>query len=118
MKSLGEIKKRVTLRKIKLEGAVDDIIKQLKQMGAIKIVLFGSFVSDRIGPGSDLDILVIMPNSKEGKDWLRQIYSGIERKVACDFFVFNEKQYRASKEQNFLLREIAQRGKVIYEKRI
>lgn len=117
MKTLSEIKKRIDLRKFKLKEAVNDIIRQLKEIGAMKIVIFGSFISDRIHPGSDLDILVIMPNSKKGKDWLKQVYSDIERKVTCDFFVFNEDEYENSKKNNFLLKEIALKGRVVYEKR-
>lgn len=118
MKTLSEIKKRTALRKIKLQEALSVIIQQLKQMGAIKIVLFGSLVSDKVSLGSDLDILVIMPKSQPGKYWLKKIYTEIARKVACDFFVFNEDEYKAEKAKNFFLKGINKKGKVVYEKRI
>jgi predicted nucleotidyltransferase len=117
MKSLKEIFQRIELRKKRLKQGLEKIINQLKEIGALKIIVFGSFVKDQIGPSSDLDILVIMPTIKSGRDWLREIYQRIERYVASDIIVFNLREYEDSKNENFLLKEIERRGKVLYEKR-
>ncbi|MEW5693550.1 MAG: nucleotidyltransferase domain-containing protein [Candidatus Hydrogenedentota bacterium] len=118
MKTLSEIIKRIDLRRERLKDYLADIVQQLKKMGAIKIVLFGSFISGKITPASDLDILVIMPDSKNGKQWLKQVYREIKRDVACDIFVFNSKEYEETKDKNFFLKQITKKGKVLYEKRI
>lgn len=118
MRTLEEIAERIELRKKKLEEGLRKIVKQLKELGAIKIVLFGSFASQNISPSTDLDILVVMPKTKSGKDWLREIYQKLERYVASDIIVFNLKEYEESKEENFLLREIEKRGRIIYEKEL
>jgi predicted nucleotidyltransferase len=118
MKSLKEIYQRIELRKRKLEQELDEIVEQLRDLGALKIVLFGSFVSGRITLFSDLDIFVVMPAIKSGKEWLRQIYQDLNRRVSCDILVFNEEEYKKAKDKSFLLRKIDEKGRIIYEKRI
>lgn len=118
MKSLKEISQRIDLRRKRLEEGLDKIVKQLKKTGALRIVLFGSFVSGTISPASDLDIFVIMPQMKSGKEWLKEIYQNLERYVASDIIVFNLKEYEAFRNKSSLLRAIERKGKVIYEKRI
>lgn len=118
MTTLNGIIKRIELRRAKLKEGLEDVVQQLETMGAVKIVLFGSLISDKISPASDIDILAIMPASKSGKDWLTDVYTEIKRNVASDIFVFNTKEYEENKESNFFLKEIAQKGKVIYEKRV
>jgi predicted nucleotidyltransferase len=118
MKTLWEIEKRVENRKKALSSALPCIVDQLRQMGAIKIILFGSFLSDRIGPSSDLDIFLIMPDGKSGKEWLGEVYSRIDRKVACDFFVFNESEFERDKEISSLIREVLKKGRIVYEKNV
>jgi predicted nucleotidyltransferase len=118
MKNLNEISQRIELRKKKLERGLAEIVKQIRKMGALKIVLFGSFVSGKITPSTDLDIFVVMPVTKKGKEWLDEIYGKIERYVACDIIVFNLTEYKQEKEKNLFLKEIEKKGKVIYEKRV
>lgn len=117
MRSLREVAKRIESRKAKLKEELESIVQQLKAMGVIKVALFGSFISGKISPRSDIDILAIMPDSKSGKDWLKAVYTQIKRKVSSDIFVFNIKEYEEEKESNFFLKEITRKGKVIYEKR-
>ncbi|MBU4302192.1 MAG: nucleotidyltransferase domain-containing protein, partial [Actinobacteria bacterium] len=61
-------------REKKLTSALDALTEQLSLMGAKKIILFGSLADSRVGSWSDLDLLVVMPDSKSGKEWFREIY--------------------------------------------
>ncbi|MCS7202697.1 MAG: nucleotidyltransferase domain-containing protein [Dictyoglomus sp.] len=45
-----------------------NILEELKKLGALKIILFGSLVHGDVDVNSDLDLLVIMPNTKSGKE--------------------------------------------------
>ncbi len=43
-------------------------------MGAQKIILFGSLASGDVDVNSDLDLFVLMPSAKTGKEWTDIIY--------------------------------------------
>lgn len=45
-----------------------NILEELKKLGALKIILFGSLIHGDVDVNSDLDLLVIMPNTKSGKE--------------------------------------------------
>ncbi len=54
MKSVLQIKEEIELRRQNLNEAKIQIVEQLKKMGALKIILFGSSVSGEINKRSDL----------------------------------------------------------------
>ncbi len=72
-------------REEQLLKKLDDIVSQLKNKGAEKIILFGSLLSGDVWSGSDIDLLVVMPSNKLGKAWRKEL----ERDVALDLLVFN-----------------------------
>lgn len=116
MKSYKEIIRKKRDREEKLREALSNILNNLKDLGALKVILFGSFVREDIDVNSDLDLLVIMPNTKTSKEWSFLIYETIERKVAVDIIVFNEKDFNEEVSFNVFLNNIIKEGKVIYEK--
>lgn len=118
MKSFKDLVKKQREREEKLREALFNILNKLKELGALKIILFGSFAQDNIDVNSDLDLLVIMPNTKTSKEWSSIIYETIERKVAVDFIVFNERDFNEEIKFNIFLNNIIREGKVIYEKTI
>jgi predicted nucleotidyltransferase len=83
------------------------IVAQLKKFGALKIILFGSFSSGDISLRSDLDLITIMPASKTGRVWLKEIYQEIKRDVSCDILVFNSKEFEDLKDKRVILRREA-----------
>lgn len=117
MISLAERRRKREERRERLEKACCHIVKQLKALGALKIVLFGSFVRGETGLWSDLDILAVMPSSLSGKEWRKKIYAEVEREVACDFIVYNEQELEESIPVSSFLRHALKEGKLIYEKR-
>jgi len=116
MTSLRDIKRRIAERREKLGCAVEVILPQLADMGALKVVLFGSLAEEQVDSSSDLDLLVIMPDRLPGKDWVNMIYSTVDRPVATDFLVFNQSELSAALPANSLLREILRSGRIVYER--
>ncbi len=104
-------------RREKLEKNLRMIVPQLKKFGALKIILFGSFASGDITLRSDLDLVTVMPASKTGRVWLKDIYEEMKRDVSCDILVFNSEEFEDLKDKRVILREAIKKGKVIYEKR-
>ena len=62
--------------------ALKTIKRQLIKLGAKRIILFGSLNNDDIDIYSDLDLFVIMPPNKTGKEWMDFIYTNLEREIA------------------------------------
>jgi predicted nucleotidyltransferase len=80
-----------------------------------KIILFGSYAYGKPHNESDVDLLVIMPASNEINKSI-QIMSAFERPFALDLIVKTpERVERALKEENWFLREVIDKGKVLYE---
>ncbi len=117
MSALKEILQKKNKRKKKLESALATMVSQLKKLNALKVILFGSLTEGEVDVTSDLDLLVIMPSNRSGKEWLRLIYENLERDVASDIIVYNQKEFEARLPTCSFLQKIKM-GKVIYEKRL
>lgn len=118
MSKLKEILEKKDKRKTELKSRLDSIKKQLIDMGALKIVLFGSLANDETDVHSDLDLLVIMPSAKSGKEWMDFFYENLERGCSSDIIVFNQEEFRKKLPKSSFLNEVLNTGKVIYEKKL
>ena len=116
MSQLKKILARKEERKKKLARALSSAVAQLKGWGAEKIILFGSSSRGDIDTHSDLDILVIMPEQKTGKEWMRYIYENIEKDVASDILAYNEPEFEENLPKSSFLSTIVKSGRVVYEK--
>ncbi len=103
-------------RRRALEHALKEITIKLKNLGALKIILFGSYVSGIMRRWSDLDILIVMPSTKSGKEWFREIYEKVDADVPVDIFTFTEEELKTKIETSSFIRYALRTGKVIYEK--
>jgi predicted nucleotidyltransferase len=102
-------------RKKELELALKSIKAQLVNFGAKKIILFGSLNSGEIDINSDIDLFVLMPSNKSGKNWINYIYENLERDIACDILVYNESEFERDLPTSSFLSEILTKGEIIYE---
>jgi uncharacterized protein len=93
------------------------ISRRLQEMGAQKIVVFGSVAEGCVHSSSDIDILAIMPPPMTGKQWMGKIYEEIDRQVDSDILAFTEEELAKALPVNRFLRHILATGKVIYERR-
>lgn len=116
MSKLKGILQKKEERETKLRRLLDVIVNHLKEMGALKIILFGSLAGGEIDVDSDLDLVVIMPSTKRGKEWTKLIYERIEREVASDIIVYNHKEFEEELPISRFLRNVVMLGRVIYEK--
>ena len=97
-------------------SSMESITKQLVDLGALKIILFGSLASGNIDVSSDLDLLVIMPSTQSGKQWMKDIYENTKRRIAADIIVYNQTEFEIERQHSHFLRNILDSGRVIYEK--
>jgi len=115
MTSLTRINEKKEKRKYRLEKSLNSLLHQLVELGALKVILFGSMVNGTIDIDSDLDLLVVMPASRSGQEWQNYIYEQVYRSTAADIFVYNENEFEKYRESSFLQNVIYQ-GRVMYEK--
>jgi predicted nucleotidyltransferase len=115
MRTLESILERKEERRKALEQHLPRIVEQLKALGALKVILFGSFARGGIGLGSDLDLIAIMPSSPSSREWIRKIYAEVDRGIACDILVYSEGDLQAMLTTSRFLRHALTEGKVIYE---
>lgn len=97
-------------------SAIRDVVRQIvAKFSPLKIVLFGSYAHGNPRPESDVDLLVVMRTRREGEQSLL-----IRRAIQCDFGLdlivrTPATLKRRLKLGDFLLREILEKGKVLYE---
>lgn len=114
--TLEKLKAQRKARKEKLQRALVEIRRQLMDMGALRIVIFGSYASSRIGRWSDLDLIVVMPSTKSGKEWFREIYDRIEIEVPADILPFTERELEEKMATSSFVRYAIRTGNIVYEK--
>jgi predicted nucleotidyltransferase len=82
-----------------------------------KIILFGSFAYGEPNEDSDVDLLVVMNCPNQVTQAVR-IRAAIESPFPMDLIVRTPKKLRQRiKEECWFLREVVEKGKVLYEKR-
>jgi predicted nucleotidyltransferase len=115
MSIVSEILRRKSERKVRLQQALDQIVSQLKDLGALKIIVFGSFASGNVDVYSDLDLFVLMPSTKTGKEWSGIIEEVIDRNVATDIIVYNDNELHDMIPASRFLQNVM-KGNMVYEK--
>ncbi len=114
--NLQKIRDRKNKRKNLIQQELEKIKLYLIGMGAIKIIVFGSYANGNITSSSDLDIIAVMPSIKSGREWMQEIYDKIDREVDCDIIAYTEEELENTKPISRFLRYALETGKVIYER--
>lgn len=100
------------------------ILKEISAPKPLNIILFGSFVKGNASAGSDIDVVIVYPRSKN-KTVISKELSAAEKKITLFFgnhlasapFSINEFQNKLKKKDDFIT-EIIRTGRVIYGKSI
>lgn len=100
--------------KARLERALEQVVAQLREMGARRIILFGSLARDQVRVGSDVDILALFDDDRGFKERMWHIYSHLETDEDVDVLAYNFDQFERVQHRPFF-RHVLQEGKVIYE---
>lgn len=81
-----------------------------------RIILFGSYAHGNSSVDSDVDLLVIMPFKGKGCYKSVEILDKIKPRIPVDLLVRTPEQVRQRLAWNdFFMREIIEKGKVLYE---
>lgn len=82
-----------------------------------KIILFGSYAYGTPSPESDVDLLVLMKSKLRNREQAAQIALALEYDFGLDLLVRSPEQFeKRIGLGDYFLRDIAKRGKVLYER--
>jgi len=111
--SIADLGRRHKLRE-NLKKVLEDIKKYYQPE---KIILFGSLASGKVGPYSDIDLIIIKKTSLPYFKRIRQLVDLLDYNVGIDFIVHTPEEFEeASQSKLFFKEEILKKGEVLYEK--
>jgi predicted nucleotidyltransferase len=106
-------------RKKLLEEELSRIVEVLKRdYEPEKVILFGSMAEGNMHEWSDIDLLIVKKTTKRHLDRILEVSRLIKPAVGIDLFVYTPDEFETLLREKFsFLTKIAQKGKVLYEKR-
>lgn len=99
------------------QEAIDDVVNQIAtQFEPKQIILFGSYAYGTPRPESDVDLLIVMETPLRERDQRWKIREAINYNFGLDLIVRKPEILAQRLEWgDFFLREITEKGKVVYE---
>jgi predicted nucleotidyltransferase len=98
-------------------AVIDDLVRQIVEaVHPLRIILFGSAARGEMGPDSDVDILVVMPEGTHRRFTAQRLYGEI-RRLGIPFDVLVATPGDLEKHRNnigLIYRTILQEGREIY----
>lgn len=80
-----------------------------------KVILFGSRVYGSPGEDSDVDIAIIKETDEPYHDRVIEVRRLVRTTTPMDIFVFTQREVDRARETNPLVKEILEKGAVVYE---
>jgi len=113
MKNLPSLERRE-----EIERNLQKVLEGLKKYyDPEKVILFGSAVTGKVGPHSDIDMVVIKKTPLNYFERVEQLVDLVDYDIDIDFLVYTPEEFeRAVRERRFFQEEIVKRGKILYEK--
>lgn len=105
------------MRKSKLQNNIQQVVDQIVDLvNPVRVILFGSAVTGRMGADSDLDFLVVVPESEHPGKILDQLNTKVRNKpMPCDFLVVTASRLKQHQDNiGLIYGEIFKHGREIY----
>lgn len=99
----------------RLQAEAQRLADQLKAVGAVKVILFGSLARDDISLFSDIDLLALFEGDRSARDLSRWVYQNIDTGESVDVIAYNLNAFELARQRPFF-RHILQHSKVLYER--
>ncbi|MCG0278500.1 MAG: nucleotidyltransferase domain-containing protein [Thermanaeromonas sp.] len=96
-----------------LEEELNRMVLELRELGAEKIILFGSYARGRSDMFTDLDLIVILNTSLPFVERIGYVYSKLAPRVATDILIYTPEEWQKMKDRPFIQQALAE-GRVIY----
>lgn len=102
-------------RRARLEAELQRILTELPRLGVKKAILFGSLATGRVGPTSDLDLILVVPSEEKFTRRLGRFYEALSPSVGVDLLVYTPEEFAAMVGTSQFVRDAVARGRVVYE---
>ena len=99
----------------RLETETQRIVDQMKSLGAVKVILFGSLARQQISLFSDIDLLVLFDDERSSRELGRWAYQNLDTSEAVDLLAYNVDSFSKIQDRPFF-RHILSNSKVLYER--
>jgi predicted nucleotidyltransferase len=106
-------------RQAQLTDALDNIVRTLiSRYQPEKIILFGSMADGGVGSWSDLDLAIIKDTRAPFLQRLKEVALLCQAPVGVDFLVYTPGEFEQmiAEENPFILQEVINKGRVLYER--
>lgn len=107
------------MNRVSYQKEIKTIVKTLKEKyKPEKIILFGSFAFGKPKENSDVDLCLIKKTKDPFPRRLFKVVKYIESDLGTDILVYTPDEWQeALEEENYFIKEIAQKGQILYEKK-
>jgi uncharacterized protein len=98
-------------------AVIDDLVRQIVEaVHPLRIILFGSAARGEMGPDSDVDVLVVMPEGTHRRFTAQRLYQCINRLgMAMDFLVATPGDLEKHRNNiGLIYRTILREGREVY----
>lgn len=104
------------MTQMQIQAQIDSIKNQLiKKYKPQKIILFGSALSGKMTPDSDLDFLIIKDDKKDPYNRIVEVYGLVKKNIAADFIVYTQEEFAERlKLGDPFITSIISEGKTLY----
>jgi predicted nucleotidyltransferase len=99
----------------RLEEEIASLVEQLKAMGAVKVILFGSLARGEMSLFSDIDLLVLFDDDRSAHELTREVYQRLRAREGVDIVAHSVRAMGQLQERPFF-RHILSYGKVLHER--
>jgi predicted nucleotidyltransferase len=89
-------------------------VVQLRELGASKVVLFGSYAEGRRDVQTDLDLFVVIESALPFVERTAWLYRELAPRVACDILAYTPEEWVTMQERPFV-RDALLKGEILYE---
>jgi len=101
-------------RRKRMQSELERAVSCLREMGAERIILFGSMAGESPNPYGDIDLLVVMRTKDRFLDRLKKAYLAVQPSVAMDILVYTPEEFEEMKESSPFVSQALKEGRELY----
>lgn len=98
-------------------GLIDEIVRRVTSaVHPLRVILFGSAAREEMGPNSDVDLLIVMPDGTRRRDASRKAFRALSGLgIAKDVIVVTESELREfGQNPSLVIKPALEQGREIY----
>ena len=110
------IQKVKMLKEQHLKIELESVKSKSIELGALKIILFGSAVRGELDITSDIDLIAVIESQKSFIERLADYYKEIQPEE-IDLLIYYPKEFKRIKIENLFIQHVLKKGEIIYERK-